>query len=110
MSKRALDLNAQVAELGREAAREAWNEADARLEHCPGQPKGPAWAHVAFMAGLLECDRLFIELEWRVFAHAYRSELHALAAEQALRPARGQLKRLTTACGMLPLASRPPAR
>ncbi|HVZ35486.1 MAG TPA: hypothetical protein VG963_23835 [Polyangiaceae bacterium] len=77
---RRLDLSDELAALGREAARDAWVEAAATLERCPSYPPGLALAHEAFMQGLLESDRRFAGAEWRIIVHAYRNELHVLAA------------------------------
>lgn len=90
MSKRTLDPNAQLAELGQEAAHRAWRDYGGDLDRIPTYPAGLTWAHVAFMQGALEGDRAFTPEEWRLFAHAYRNELHGLAAEHELESARAK--------------------
>ena len=77
-----LDLNTELAELGKDAARDAWVEHGRDLSGIPSYPELRAWAKVGADLGLLENDRVLNDNERRIFVHAYRNELQVLDAAE----------------------------
>jgi hypothetical protein len=76
-----LDLNAQLADLGKDAARDAWVEHAGNVDTIPRRPEWPAWQRLSgvLAPALAERGRLLSEGERRAYVRAYRTELRALA-------------------------------
>jgi hypothetical protein len=77
-----------LADLGRDAAREAWAEHGGDLDAIPHTPELRAWASAGHSLGLIEGDRELTEPERRAVVHAYRNEIQGLSAAGSLGAAR----------------------
>ena len=75
-----IDLSAELAELGKQAARDAWVEYARQLDQIPSYPELNAWRKLGADLCLLESDRVLNDNERRIFTHAYRNELQVLDA------------------------------
>jgi hypothetical protein len=74
------DISEELRQLGKEAARDAWVEHAGVLESVPPDPAHESWlAAAVVLRERGHGDQLDAEAR-RVFAHAYRGELHLLAA------------------------------
>jgi hypothetical protein len=75
-----LCLSVELAQLGKDAARDAWVEHAGELHAVPRDPEARAWQQLGAALEQLEGDRALDAGERRVFVQAYENELRALAA------------------------------